>query len=176
MPTIWPEKTSQWKILNNMLPYRDSRLTQITLGIFFLIVLGYAYFEVRSLLYGPRITIASGSTEVHEQFVVISGRADHITSLQVNGASVPVTTDGVFEVPYLLAPGLNRITFDARDNYEHTTSKTVEIVYIPSATSTTSTATSTLPGIPSDTPGTTSAASTSSDRLPLQEASSTTDR
>jgi len=128
-----------------MLPYRDSRLTKIALGIFFLAVAAYAYFEVRGLLSGPRIFVASNMTETHEQFVKISGRADHIASLSVDGAPVDVDIHGAFEMPYLLAPGLNRVIFDARDSYGHTTSKIVEIVYIPGpgATSTAITASTT---------------------------------
>ena len=61
-----------------MLPYRDSRLTYIALGIFFLIVIGYAYYEARGLLFGPSITVSSNITEVREPFIVIRGRADRI--------------------------------------------------------------------------------------------------
>ncbi len=161
-----------------MLPYRDSRLVQIALVIFFLAVVAYAYFEVRGLLYGPQITLESSMSTVHERYVLISGRADRIASLSVDGAPVSVTRDGSFEVPYLLAPGINQIMFDAKDSYGNTTSKTVEIVYVPSAdspdpfaaalapaTSTKSTTTpSTQGGGPSDTaPQTSPATSTKPD-------------
>lgn len=122
-----------------MLPYRDSHITQIALGVFFLAVLAYAYFEVRGLLYGPHIHIMSSPVIVHDQYVVIGGETDHIASLSVLGAPVAVDVNGAFEVPYLLAPGLNRIIFDAHDSYGHTASKTVEIVYMPAAASTAST-------------------------------------
>lgn len=118
-----------------MLPYRDSRLTQIALGLFFLAVAAYAYFEVRGLLFGPHIFVASETMETHDQFVKITGRADHIASLTIDGAPVAVTTAGAFEIPYLLAPGVNRIELEARDNYKHSVSKTLEIVYVPKATS-----------------------------------------
>jgi hypothetical protein len=158
-----------------MLPYRDSRLSQIALVIFFLAVAAYAYFEVRGILYGPRITIESSMATVHERYVLISGHADHIASLSVDGAPVSVTKNGSFEVPYLLAPGINQVMFDAKDSYGNTTSKTVEIVYVPNAdspdafaaalapaTSTKSATTSpTSPGASSDTvPQTNSATST----------------
>ena len=136
-----------------MLPYRDSRLTKILLGLFFAAVLLYAYFEVRGLLYGPRISIDSNITTSHDQYVLISGHAERIAELSVNGAPVPVTTDGLFEVPYLLAPGNNQIMFDARDSYGNTASQTVEVVYIPPITSATS---STPLRTPSDTEGTSS--------------------
>ena len=119
-----------------MLPYRDSRLTRIALGIFFLAVLGYAYYEARGMLFGPSITVTSQVTEVREPFVTIRGRADRIASLSMNGKTVSVTENGVFEEPYLLAPGYNRIVLDARDKYGRSRSQTIEIVYNPFATST----------------------------------------
>ena len=118
-----------------MLPYRDSRLTYIALGVFFLIVLGYAYYEARGLLFGPSITVSSSITEVHEPFILIKGQADRIASLSMNGKTVPVTEDGAFEEPYLLSPGYNRIVLDASDKYGRTRRQAIEIVYTPPATS-----------------------------------------
>lgn len=116
-----------------MLPYRDSRLTKIALVIFFLMVIGYAYFEARGLLYGPRINIASQTmTVTKDPYVLIEGRVDHIASLAVDGQSVPVTESGAFSEPYVLAPGVNRIIFDAKDKYGNGTRKVIEIVYTPS--------------------------------------------
>lgn len=118
-----------------MLPYRDSRLTYVALGIFFLIVLGYAYYEAQGILFGPSITIISGVTEVHEPFISIKGKADRIASLSMNGKPIPVTEEGVFEEPYLLAPGYNRIVLEAKDKYGRRRSREIEIVYTPSSDS-----------------------------------------
>jgi len=119
-----------------MLPYRDSRLTYIALGVFFLIVLGYAYYEARGLLFGPSITVSSSVTEVHEPFILIKGQADRIASLSMNGKTIPVTENGAFEEPYLLSPGYNRIVFDAVDKYGRSRRQAVEIVYTPPSDST----------------------------------------
>lgn len=118
-----------------MLPYRDSRLTQIALGVFFLIVLGYAYFEARGLLFGPSIALTSSVTEVHDPLITIKGRADRISSLSMNGKTIPVTVDGTFDEPYLLAPGYNRIVLDARDKYGRNRQQVIEVVYTPNASS-----------------------------------------
>ena len=116
-----------------MLPYRDNRLTYIALGIFFLIILGYAYYEARGLLFGPSITVSSDITEVHDPFVTIKGQADRIASLSMNGKTIPVTEDGAFEEPYLLSVGYNRIVLDASDKYGRTRRQAIEIVYTPKA-------------------------------------------
>ena len=70
-------------------------------------------------------------SEVHEQFVTLKGRADRIASLKMNGAVIAVSEDGSFEEPYLLAPGLNRIVFDAEDKYGRSRSEVLQIVYTP---------------------------------------------
>jgi hypothetical protein len=120
-----------------MLPYRDSRLTRIILGIFFLIIIGYAYFEARGLLFGPSISFSSGiSPVVQSSYIQIQGQANHIASLSVDGNPIQVTETGAFTEPYVLSPGDNRIVFDAKDKYGNTTEKVVEIVYTPSSTST----------------------------------------
>lgn len=115
-----------------MLPFRDSRLAKVVTAIFFIIVIGYAYYEVRGMLYGPRIALPSGTTEVSERFVTLKGTADRIATLKMNGKAITVSEDGSFAEPYLLAPGLNRVVFDAEDKYGRDTQEVLQIVYTPS--------------------------------------------
>lgn len=118
-----------------MLPYRDGRITRVVLIIFFLLIVGYAYYEARGVLYGPSIHISSEVREVTDPFVAIQGKADRIADLSMNGRPISVTEDGAFNEPYLLSPGLNRIMLDATDRYGRQTQQIVEIVYTPSSTS-----------------------------------------
>lgn len=118
-----------------MLPYRDSRITRIVLCAFFLLVIIYAYYEARGLLYGPSINIPSEITVSKDPFVTISGTAERIAELSMDGKPVPVTESGVFEEPYLLATGYNRIVLQARDKYGRTRERIIEIIYQPTATS-----------------------------------------
>lgn len=128
-----------------MLPYRDSRLVKIGLGIFFLIVIAYAYFEARGLLYGPVINTTSEVTVSNDRFITIHGSAERIAELSMNGKQLSVTEQGAFEEPYLLSNGYNRIVLRARDKYGRTSEKVVEIIYepLPMATSSTSSSTPT---------------------------------
>jgi len=132
-----------------MLPYRDSRFTRIILIGFFIVVLGYAYFEGRGLLAGPTITVSGRVMEVSEPFITIEGQAQRITSLSMNGKAIPVTEDGAFSEPYVLAPGYNRIVLDASDRYGKTTERVIEIVYVASSSPQTAT---TTPASASSTP------------------------
>jgi hypothetical protein len=80
---------------------------------------------------------------VHEQFITITGKADRIDTLTMQGAPVAVTEEGAFSEPYLLTPGVNRIVFKATDKYGHSSTDVLQIVYQP-ATSTTPVATTTV--------------------------------
>jgi hypothetical protein len=120
-----------------MLPYRDGRITRIALVLFFVLIVGYAYFEARGVLYGPSIQVGTNVTEVTDPFISIQGKADRIADLSMNGRPISVTEDGAFNEPYLLSPGLNRIMLDATDRYGRKTQQIVQIIYTidPNATS-----------------------------------------
>lgn len=113
-----------------MLPYH-SHLSHIALVIFFILVLLYAYYEARGILYGPRIMIPPETTLVHDPFITIRGKAERIVELRMNGSAVSVTEDGTFEEPYLLATGYNQIVFEASDRYKHTDTEVLEVIYEP---------------------------------------------
>lgn len=112
-----------------MLPYSDSRFTRYALGVFFVLVLAYAYYEAQGILFGPRIDISPEASAVNDPYIKIEGHAEHIASLSMNGKQVAVTEAGGFSEPYLLAPGTNRIILEAKDKYGHRTERTIEIVY-----------------------------------------------
>lgn len=119
-----------------MLPYRDTHLVRYGLIVFFLIIIAYAYFEGRALLYGPTIEVSPRVMEVSDPYITISGVARRIASLSLNGDAIPVTEDGAFEEGYILTPGYNRIILDAKDKYGKTAQRIIEIVYNPESQST----------------------------------------
>lgn len=125
-----------------MLPYRDSTLTRIALIAFFVLVLGYGYFEARGFLLGPSIDAGPAMTVVQDPFIHIKGQAERIASLSMNGKAITVTEDGSFDEPYLLAEGLNRIVFDAKDAYGRGSQRVIQVVYEPPAATITTPTTS----------------------------------
>lgn len=118
-----------------MLPYRDSRFTTILLFVFFAIAIGYTLFEARGQILGPTISVPSGTQEVRDPYVMITGNAQRISSLSMDGNEIPVTKTGDFAEPYVLAPGYNRIVLDAKDSYGRSQEKVIEIMYLPNASS-----------------------------------------
>src|SRR3989344_2205681 len=114
-----------------MLPYRDSRLTVVLLGIFFLVAISYALFEARGQLMGPTIIVDTRVGSVDDPLILIEGHAERISSLMMNGREIPVTEDGLFREPYLIAAGYNRILLTAKDSYGRSAERVLEIVYTP---------------------------------------------
>jgi len=114
-----------------MLPHRDSKITRLLLILFFITIVVYGLYEAQGLLFGPKISIATETTVVHDPFVKIEGQAMRITALKMNGKEIPVTETGEFSEPFLLASGDNRISLEAKDTYGRTTSTNVDIVYVP---------------------------------------------
>lgn len=114
-----------------MTPRRGSALTRILLAVLFLSLAGYAYYELRGFLHGPRIVLPEQTLLTSDTFVIIRGSAMRISTLEMNGVPISVTEDGQFEEPYLLSPGLNRLVFDAKDKYGRASQEELLIVYKP---------------------------------------------
>lgn len=97
--------------------------------IFIIGILGYIYFRSQALLEGPQITIVeplSGKT-FYTDLITISGTAENIAAITMNGQAVFVTGEGVFEEQLVLSPGYNIITVFGEDKFGKTTEKTLEL-------------------------------------------------
>lgn len=116
-----------------MIPFRTNRVAMVALLIFFVAVLGYAYFEARNVIHGPAISLSAPDTSVvvHEPLVLVRGTATNITELRMNGRIIPTTEAGAFEEAHLLADGYNNIVLTATDKIGRTTTKHIELVYVP---------------------------------------------
>lgn len=111
--------------------YREIRVTTILTLLFFCAAGAYALYEMSGMIRGPRINIPLGTLESADAYMVIRGNAERISRLSMNGAIISVTEDGAFEEPYLLSPGLNRISFDAEDKYGRKEHAVMQVVYTP---------------------------------------------
>lgn len=110
-----------------------NRLVKYAFGIFVLIVLVYAYFEAQNILYGPQITLANedGAITVQTSRIEISGSTKNVVDISLDGRSLIVDDTGVFTEEILLAEGLNRFTFMARDKFGRVKKERLEVVYQP---------------------------------------------
>lgn len=115
-----------------LLSQRTNWLALSALALFFVVVIGYAYFEARNVLHGPSIVLSTiQQPVVHEQLVWIRGVTKNIIEIRMNGRIIPTTEEGVFEEAHLLAPGYNKILLTARDKIGREREEAVEIVYEP---------------------------------------------
>jgi len=101
-------------------------------GIGVAIVIGYSYFVLDDYIRGPRIIIESplNGYSTTTPIIAIIGRGIHTNNLSVNGAQTPVDLGGNFRAQLILAPGYNIIKVTAKDNYERTVEKTIEMVLV----------------------------------------------
>ncbi len=138
--------------IGDMTPSRDSKPVRIALYCFFALLICYGLYEGWGMLYGPRIYIPEETVVVSEAYTLISGRAERITELRLNGARIPVTEAGEFAEAFLLAPGTNYLILEAFDARDRSTEQTLTILYdapasaqpiAPSPVSTTAPATAT---------------------------------
>lgn len=132
--------------------YRESSVVRIFLLIFFAILVVYAYFEARGILWGPTIQISSNISTVTTPYIDIKGTTTHIAELTLNGQSVPVTESGTFDIPFALSPGYNRLELDAKDKYGKTAERVIQIILATPIAAATSSATSTPANTATSTP------------------------
>ena len=117
----------------------ESRFVRIALIAFFILAILYALYEARGALSGPVIDVPNTTVTAENEFITIQGQAERISELRMNGERIPVTEEGLFAEPYVLALGVNYIVLEARDARGRTTTETIKIVYMGEMTSPTKT-------------------------------------
>jgi hypothetical protein len=121
----------------------------IVIGI--AIVAGYSYFALEGYVRGPRIELTdpTNGASTTTARITITGRAVHVNTLTINGATTSPDLAGNFRESLLLAPGYNIMKVAAEDRYGRTVEKTIEMTLVvpqpptsPEGTSTTTPQTS----------------------------------
>tara|TARA_B100000745_G_scaffold80603_1_gene49658 strand:- start:933 stop:1313 length:381 start_codon:yes stop_codon:yes gene_type:complete len=114
-----------------MLPHQ-SHITKYFFIALVLLILVYAYFEARNMLYGPQIFIDSREAiTVTDEKIEISGQVKNVVEITLSGNPVFIDDVGVFNETRLLAEGINRFVFEAKDKFGRTKEEILEIIYTP---------------------------------------------
>ncbi len=113
---------------------RSGRLSTGAIVLFFVLLVAYGLYEAQAMVLGPRITLPQETLTLQSPYTLVRGTAEHIVEIRLNGVPISVTEDGVFEEPYVLSEGENRLLFEAHDKYGRKTEETVVIMYLPGAT------------------------------------------
>ena len=107
-------------------------LTKSAVGVVLLILLGYGAMEAWPLIKGPTLTLTSPTPgAVSEDGIVsVSGVAERITALTLNGAQVLPDEQGHFSRLIVLPRGGAILEATASDRFGRTITKQVS-VYVP---------------------------------------------
>ncbi len=104
---------------------------QIGVGIIFIcVIVGYASFQFQDWWAGPTVRIMSpqdGQT-MTEPVVEITGTAQRIAYLSLNGRQIYTDPQGEFQEQLVLSPGYNIITLSAEDKFNRTTTKRLQLL------------------------------------------------
>ena len=111
-------------------PYYQTVRTflSVVLGVLFLLYMGY---QMRAVVQGPIITIASPSngSALANEHIVLRGVSTDIASLSVNGHQIFTDQQGNFNEDLLLLDGYNVIEVRATDKFGRTRIKHLEVAY-----------------------------------------------
>jgi hypothetical protein len=96
----------------------------------FLTLCGYVGFQSKDLIAGPVLMVeepVNGST-VYSDKIEITGQAQNISYIYLNGRQIFTNTEGQFRETLILKPGYSIINLSAKDKFGRETQKIVHIV------------------------------------------------
>ena len=100
-------------------------------GVFFLFIVGFAFFNSRGLVFGVEIknvNIVDGAT-LTENILRVTGNAKNAIKLTLNGREISIDQTGNFNETLVLLSGYNIINIEAVDKFKHTDEKNYQLIY-----------------------------------------------
>ena len=113
-----------------MIERRSALLKFALVGIVFALILVYGVFQARQLLEGPIITITSptnGST-VSDTKTILTGKAENVSYITLNGRQIYANEEGLISEPLLLPVGYNIIQVSGADKFGREVTHTINLV------------------------------------------------
>ena len=93
--------------------------------------IGYAGWQSRHLITGPELTIASQPQVVQSgRVIMLSGVAENVTSLTLNGRPIMTDRAGNFTEGIVLENGDSVVSLDARDRFGREVHWETPVVYV----------------------------------------------
>ena len=94
----------------------------------------YILWQARYLIAGPQITLEAEPARIgNERIITLSGTAENISSISLNGRQIFTDTHGRFAEALVLENGYTIATIAATDRYGRTTTVTRPFVYQPAS-------------------------------------------
>ncbi len=95
-----------------------------------LTIFGYALWRSLGYARGPEIDISypSDGYATTSAIINISGRAQRINSISLNGSPITIDESGNFSETIIVFPGINNISLEAKDQFGRQTDTKLRIV------------------------------------------------
>jgi hypothetical protein len=103
-----------------------------TLSFFFILMLGYAIFVSKDLLFGVKIrnvNLVDGATHV-ESAQKITGNAKNAVHLSLNGREISINQEGDFEETIALLSGYNVMSIRAEDKFGYVDEENYKLMLV----------------------------------------------
>ena len=111
----------------------NKKILQITgLFVFFLLIVLYAVFVSRDLIFGVKIknvSIIDGRT-VTDSIMKVTGTAKNAIKLVLDGREISVDQAGNFNETIALLPGYNIINIKAQDKFGYVDEKNYKLMFV----------------------------------------------
>ena len=89
------------------------------------VIVGYTFYAILPYLLGPSLTAAEVTVQGE---TTITGVAERVSYLSIDGMDVPLSEDGAFSVRRAYPVGYTAITISAKDRFSRTVSKTLSFL------------------------------------------------
>lgn len=102
----------------------------IGIVLFVILILTFVFFRSLNYLRGPSIVIDSpkDGSVVSANFVEISGNAQRIVKINLNGYPIYIDEQGNWKEKLIIFQGLNKITVEVEDQFGRKINKQLDII------------------------------------------------
>ena len=111
---------------------KEARVIKTTISSLIVLVIAFfVLFQSRNLIAGPQLIInnPSNGEVVEDSLTEISGIAENISEIKLNGRNIFVDERGNFNEKILLSYGYNTIIIEAKDRFNRKTTEKLELVF-----------------------------------------------
>ncbi len=105
----------------------------LVIGLLFLVVAGFLFFQYRAAIFDPRINIdypKEGQT-VNSLIIEVKGKTDPSATLLIDNKQVPIEADGTFSKEISVFPGNSAVSFKVENKFGRVTTQTRKILVKP---------------------------------------------
>ena len=109
-----------------------SKLKIIILFVFFILIIFYAIFVSKDLIFGVKIknvSLIDGAT-VTDSVMKVTGNAKNAVKLILDGREISVDQQGNFNETIALLPGYNIINIRAQDKFGYIDEKNYKLIFV----------------------------------------------